>query len=68
MIIPDERIRQIMNRGLNSDEVAEPNVFAMAGTIAAYTKGDAWLTALREYLFKNRKIVEEFLKKSCHSL
>ena len=68
VIIPDERIRQIMNRGLNSDEVAEPNVFAMAGTIAAYTKGDAWLTALREYLFKNRKIVEEFLKKELPQL
>lgn len=61
VIIPSERIRNIMNRGLNADEVAEPNAFAMAGTIAAFRHGDAWLDALREYLWDNRKTAEAFL-------
>lgn len=68
VIIPDEKIRRIMERGLNSDEVAEPGVFAMAGTIAAYTKGDAWLSSLREYLFQNRSVVQKFLQKELPEL
>lgn len=50
-----------MDRGLNSDEVAEPNAFAMAGTIAAFTEGDAWLDSLRSYLKESRDMVAAFL-------
>ena len=63
VIIPCEKIRSIMNRGLNSDEVAEPNAFAMAGTVAAFRYGDEWLDALRQYLLQNRNTAEEFIKK-----
>ena len=40
---------------LNTDEVAEPNAFAIEAAIAAFTKGEGWLDALREYLAENRK-------------
>ena len=61
VMIPDEAIREKMDRGLNSDEVAEPNAFAMAGTIAAFTEGDAWLDSLRSYLKESRDMVAAFL-------
>ena len=62
VIIPDAYLRHKVNRGLNTDEVAEPNVFALTAPIAAFTKGGAWLDELRAYLWKNRKTAEAFIK------
>ena len=55
VIVPDAALRHRVNRGLNTDEVAEPNVFAAIAPIAAFTQGGAWLDELREYLCENRK-------------
>lgn len=63
VIIPEEALRQKMERGLNSDEIAEPNAFAIEATIAAFTDGEEWLKELRVYLEENKKIVADFLKK-----
>lgn len=63
VMIPNKQIRHKVNRGLNTDEVAEPNSFAIVATIAAFTNGENWLESLREYLFENRRIAEEFLNK-----
>ena len=62
VFVPDKNLRDKVVRGLNSDEVAEPNCFAIDATIAAFNKGEKWLNELREYLFENRKFVEEYLK------
>ena len=59
----DRRLQQKMRRALNTDEVAEPNAFAVPAAVAAFTKGGAWLDALRDYLWRNRETAEAFLKK-----
>ena len=63
VVIPDEALRQKMERGLNADEIAEPNVFATDVVIAAFTKGDEWIDELRFYLAENKKIVADYLEK-----
>lgn len=63
VMIPDETIRHKVNRGLNTDEVAEPNVFAAIAPVAAFEKGGAWLDALRQYLWENRLYAEAFIEK-----
>lgn len=63
VIIPEEALRQKMERGLNSDEIAEPNVFAIEAAIAAYTQGEEWLNELRIYLEKNKKLASDFIEK-----
>lgn len=63
VIIPNETIRYKVWRGMNTDEVAEPNVFAMTAAITAWTQGDAWLDALRSYLFQNRHTAAQYLQK-----
>ena len=63
VVIPDETIRHRVNRGLNTDEVAEPNVFAAIAPVAAFEKGGAWLDDLREYLWENRLYAEAFIEK-----
>lgn len=60
--VPEEGLRERMDRALNTDEIAEPNAFAVDAAIAAYTRGGEWLDALRNYLFKNKKTVQAFLQ------
>lgn len=61
--VKDKKLRHKMWRGLNTDEVAEPNAFAVTAAVAAFTKGGEWLDELRAYLFENKRIVREFLEK-----
>ena len=68
IVIPNEDIRKKVNRGINTDEVAEPNAFAMEATIAAFTKGEPWLNGLIEYLSENKRMVIEFINKKLPQL
>ena len=62
VMIPDEAIRQKMERGLNSDEIAEPGTLSVDGTVAAFTKGEDWLKQLCAYIEENKKCVKAFLQ------
>ncbi|MBR5768009.1 MAG: aminotransferase class I/II-fold pyridoxal phosphate-dependent enzyme, partial [Clostridia bacterium] len=42
-----KRLRHRVWRALNTDEVGEPNAFAVAATVAAFTRGEKWLDELR---------------------
>ena len=68
IIIPNEDIRKKVNRGINTDEVAEPNAFAIEATIAAFTKGEPWLEELIKYLSNNKKLVQQFIAKELPQL
>ena len=61
VMVPDPVLRHKVRRGLNTDEVAEPNAFAVDAAVAAFTKGGAWLDALRQYIFENKKLTAEFV-------
>ena len=61
--VPNPNLRHKVWRGLNTDEVAEPNSFAVEAAVAAFMKGEAWLDSLREYIQENKNFVESFLKK-----
>lgn len=63
VMVPDELLRHRMWRALNTDEVAEPNAFAVDATVAAFREGGAWLDALRDYLQQNKKTVKEYIQK-----
>ena len=68
IIVPNDEIRRMVNRGINTDEVAEPNAFAIEATIAAFTKGEPWLNELIEYLAENKRVVQEFIYNELPSL
>lgn len=63
VVVPNERLRSIMVRGLNADEVAEPNVFAVDAAVAAFTKGGEWLDELRAYISNSKEKVRLYLEK-----
>ncbi len=59
--VPDRKLRHKMWRAINTDEVAEPNSFAVTAAIAAFNKGGEWLDQLREYIGDNRRFTTEFI-------
>lgn len=62
VMVPNPVIRHKLNRGLNTDEVAEPNVFAVGAAVAAFEKGENWLEELCKYLYDNKQLVREYVK------
>lgn len=69
IIVPDDNLRYKMWRGINTDEVGEGNCFAVVAAESAFTEeGGKWLDALREYLWENRRIAEEFIRENIPSL
>ncbi len=66
--VADENLRHKVWRGLNTDEVAEPNAFAIDVAIAAFTQGGQWLDALREYLHANKELATDFIKQQLPEL
>ncbi|MCK9170541.1 MAG: pyridoxal phosphate-dependent aminotransferase [Treponema sp.] len=60
--IPDETLRHKVTRALNTDEIAEPNDFAIPAAVAAFTSGASWLDELRTYLYGNKTAAAEFIK------
>ena len=57
-------LRHKIYRALNTDEVAEPNVFAVPAAIAAFDKGEEWLDELNAYIEKNKNTVYAFLSQN----
>ncbi len=62
VVVSNRNLRHKVWRGLNTDEVAEPNAFAIDVAIAAFTKGGEWLDELRQYIFENKQLVESYVK------
>ncbi len=68
IVVPNEAVRNRVIRGLNTDEVAEPNVFAIDGVIAALTKGRDWSEQVNAYIQTNKEIAKEFFEKELPQL
>lgn len=62
--VPSPRLRHKVWRAINTDECAEPNVFAMTAAIAALTDGGEWLDSLNEYLSESKQTVYRFLEEN----
>lgn len=60
-MVPNEALRSRVRAGFSTDGITGLNAFAADATIAAYTHGDAWLDALRAYLYENKITVRTFL-------
>lgn len=67
-IVANPILRERFTRAINKYEVAEPNLLAIPGTIAAYTKGSDWLHQLKHYLLNNREYLEEFISSNLPQL
>ena len=57
----DPVLRHKVWRGVNTDEVGEPNAFSMCANIAAFTECDEWVDGMIEYVFENKRIACEYI-------
>lgn len=62
VIAKNPHLRHKVWRGINTDEVGEPNVFAIDANIAAFRHGGEWLDALNEYIFENKRYAVDYIK------
>lgn len=68
LIIPNENLRNQVDRGINSEELDEPNAFAVPGSIAAYTKGADWVHELNATITANKQLLTKFISKQLPKL
>lgn len=68
VIIPNANLRDIVDRGLNTDELAEPNSFAIPGVIAAYTTGADWVHAMNAQVSANKQTLTQFIAQNIPEL
>lgn len=54
-------LRERVRYALSLDGLTMPNGFACAAAEAAFNEGGPWLDALREYVFENRRLAEDFI-------
>lgn len=63
VMVPHKELREQVQKGIQANEASEPNSFSVEAAIAAFTRGESWLEAMREYIWENKKCVEDFLEK-----
>ena len=63
VVAPNPHLREKVKWGLETDKIDEPNSFAVEAAIAAYSQGEPWLEALRQYIWENKKAAQDFLEK-----
>ena len=61
VIVPNDFLRHKIWRALNTDEIAEPNSFAISAVIAAYKQSEKWLNSFNAYIDQNREIVQKYI-------
>lgn len=63
IVVPNDVLRHKVNRGINTDEVAEPNSFAICATKAAFNQSEDWLNELNQYIQNNKDYAISFIQK-----
>ena len=68
IVVPDEKMRRLVDRAINDNEVCDVNPFGPVGLIAAYNEGLPWLETLIAYLYDNYLALCSFIEKELPSI
>ncbi len=68
LYVKNPALRHKVWRGINTDDVGEPNIFAVNAMIAAFREGGEWLDELNIYLAENRRFAESYIDEQIPSL
>lgn len=63
VVSKDHDLLKKIEKGLGQDDLGEPNYFGPYGTIAAFNHGDEWVKEMNEYVFNNKKYLEDYINK-----
>ncbi|MCQ2772502.1 MAG: PatB family C-S lyase [Bacilli bacterium] len=64
VLVKDPVLRHKVWRGINTDEVGEPNFFAIDVAIAAYNDSEDWVNECNAYIYENKCYVIDYCKKN----
>ena len=67
-ICGDELLLEKIASGFGQDDIGEPNYIAPYAAMAAYISGSEWVKEMNEYVFNNKKYMQEFLEKELPGL
>lgn len=68
IVAPNKQIHDLIEKGVGQDDVGEPNYFSPSAAIAAFTHGDEWVKEVNEYIFNNKKYIQDFVKQELPKL
>lgn len=60
IVAPSHPVRAVIDRAINDNEVCDVNPFGVVALISAYTAGEPWLEALRDYIAANYRALLDF--------
>lgn len=61
IVVKNKDLKDKIQDGVYKDDIGEPNYFAVNANIAAFVKGDEYIEELNDYLYQNKKYVEDFI-------
>ena len=62
IIAQNEILRNKIKIAINTDEIAEPNSFAITASIAAYRHSKKWLDDVNAYIKSNKELAKNFIE------
>ena len=68
VVSKDHDLLKRIEEGLGQDDLGEPNYFGPYGTIAAFNHGDEWVKEMNEYVFNNKRYMNEFVQRELPKL
>ena len=68
IVVKNKDLKDKIQDGVYKDDIGEPNYFAVNANIAAFTKGDEYIKELNDYLYQNKKYVEDFIENKLPNL
>ena len=68
VFVPNRELRHAFKAAMRRSGYSQLNTMGLVASEAAYTKGEPWLDACKEYLYANLLFVDEFLKESIPAL
>lgn len=63
-VVPNLTLKEEIQNGFYSDDIGEPNYFAIDPIIVAFNEGDEYVDELNSYLNQNMAFLKEFLLKN----
>ena len=64
ILIPDQKIRRRFKAEVNAAGISQLSVLGLVATEAAYTYGDEWYFAMKEYVKANIEYVRDYVEKN----
>ena len=63
ILIPDQKLRRTFKAEVNAAGISQLSVLGLVATEAAYTYGDEWYFAMKEYVKANIEYVRDYVEK-----